>query len=182
LTLEDRVNVMLVDGDVIRPSVHTLFGVDGKTGLTDYLRVRDSDMSPYLWRAENAPLTVLPAGSSVQAPRELFRSDEMSRFIYDVSSRYSDRLVIVDTPPLLITAEAPVLANHADQILLVVQASRTSQTAVEDALDLLQAHDNVSMILNRCNEGDRLTASGYYGYGYGYYQKRAELNLKEKQS
>ena len=49
-------------------------------------------------------------------------------------------------------------------------------------LDLLQAHDNVSMILNRCNEGDRLTASGYYGYGYGYYRKRSELNVKEKNS
>ena len=135
LTLEDRVNVMLIDGDVIRPSVHSLFGVDGNTGLTDYLRVRDSNLSPYLWRAENAPLTILPAGGAVQAPRELFRSDDMSRFIYDVSSRFSDRLVIVDTPPLLVTAEAPVLANHADQILLVVQASRTSQTAVENALE-----------------------------------------------
>jgi len=102
----------------------------------------------------------------VQAPRELFRSDEMSRFIYDVSNRYSDRLVIVDTPPLLVTAEAPVLANHADQIIVVVQAGRTPQSALEDALDLLSAHDNVSLVLNRCNEGERLSIPDTYSYGY----------------
>ena len=180
LALEDRVNVLLVDADVIRPSVHGLFGLPGTDGLTDYLRIRDNDLSPFLWRAENAPLSVLPAGSPVQSPRELFRSDEMSRFIYDVSSRYSDRLVIVDTPPLLVTAEAPVLAHHADQIIVVVQAGRTSQTALEDALDLLSAHDNVSLVLNRCNEGDRLTTPGYYGYGY--YQERAKLSDLGNQS
>ena len=166
LALEDRVSVLLVDADVIRPAVHSIFGLPVTDGLTDYLRVRENDLSPYLWRAENAPLSVLPAGGPVQAPRELFRSDEMSRFIYDVSNRYSDRLVIVDTPPLLVTAEAPVLANHADQILVVVQAGRTPQSALEDALDLLSAHDNVSLVLNQCNEGERLTTPEYYNYGF----------------
>jgi protein-tyrosine kinase len=166
LALEDRVSVLLVDADVIRPAVHSIFGLPVTDGLTDYLRVRENDLSPYLWRAENAPLSVLPAGGPVQAPRELFRSDEMSRFIYDVSNRYSDRLVIVDTPPLLVTAEAPVLSNHADQILVVVQAGRTPQSALEDALDLLSAHDNVSLVLNQCNEGERLTTPEYYNYGF----------------
>ena len=133
----------------------------------------DARREPLVARAENAPLSVLPAGNPVQVPRELFRSDEMSRFIYDISSRYSDRLVIVDTPPLLVTAEAPVLANHADQILIVVQASRTAQSAVEEAVDILAAEDNVSLVLNRCGDSDRLTTPGYYGYGY--YQQRAAL-------
>lgn len=173
LALEDRVSVLLVDADVIRPSVHAIFDLPVTDGLTDYLRVHQADLSPYLWRAENAPLSVLTAGGPVQAPRELFRSDEMSRFIYDVSNRYSDRLVIVDTPPLLATAEAPVLANHADQIIVVVHAGRTPQTALEDALDLLPAHDHVSLVLNRCNEGERLTMPG--NYNYGYYQDNAYI-------
>jgi|GEM_PF-220535 len=180
LALEDRVSVLLVDADVIRPSVHTIFGLPVTDGLTDYLRVRENDLSPFLRRAENAPLSVLPAGGPVQAPRELFRSDEMSRFIYDVSNRYSDRLVIVDTPPLLVTAEAPVLAHHADQILVVVQAGRTPQSALEDALDLLSAHDNVSLVLNRCNEGERLTTPEYYNYGY--YQDSTSLEGLRTQS
>lgn len=180
LALEDRVSVLLVDADVIRPSVHSIFGLPVTEGLTDYLRVHDRDLAPYLWRADNAPLSVLPAGGPVHAPRELFRSDEMSRFIYDVSNRYSDRLVIVDTPPLLVTAEAPVLANHADQILVVVQAGRTSQSALEDALDLLPAHDNVSLVLNRCNDGERLTTPEYYNYGI--YQDNAYIESLRTQS
>lgn len=165
LALEDRVSVLLVDADVIRPAVHSIFGLPVADGLTDYLRVHQTELSPYLWRAENAPLAVLPAGGPIQSSRELFRSDDMSRFIYDVSNRYSDRLVIVDTPPLLVTAEAPVLANHADQIIVVVHAGRTPQSALEDALDLLPEHDNVSLVLNRCNEGERLTMPEYYNYG-----------------
>ncbi len=180
LALEDRVSVLFVDADVIRPAVHTIFGLPVTDGLTDYLRIRQNDLTPYLWRAENAPLTVLPAGGPVQAPRELFRSDEMSRFIYDVSNRYSDRLVIVDTPPLLVTAEAPVLANHADQIIVVVQAGRTPQSALEDALDLLSAHDNVSLVLNRCNEGERLSIPDTYNYGY--YQDDSYIESLRTQS
>ena len=56
LALEDRVSVLLVDADVIRPSVHSIFGLPVADGLTDYLRVRQTELSPYLWRAENAPL------------------------------------------------------------------------------------------------------------------------------
>ncbi|MCA8927751.1 MAG: P-loop NTPase [Alphaproteobacteria bacterium] len=180
LALEDRVSVLLVDADVIRPSVQSIFGLTMREGLTDYLRMRETDLSPYLWRAENAPLSLLLAGSPVQAPRELFRSDEMSRFIFDVSNRYRDRLVIFDTPPLLVTAEAPVLSNHADQIVMVVQAGRTPQTTVEGALELLPAHDNVSLVLNRCNESERMTTPDYYGYGY--YQVSAEIEDARPQS
>lgn len=90
----------------------------------------------------------------------------MMRFITDISSRYPERIVIIDTPPLLGGGEAPVLANYADHILFVVECGRTSQSAVEDALDLLTTHENVSLVLNRCNEGDRLTSGANNEFGY----------------
>ncbi len=166
LILEDSTDVLLVDGDIVRPSLHKMFNIDGSLGLTNYLAGDGTNLAPYLWRAENGRLTLLPAGGSRESNRMLIRSDAMSRFMQDISSRYSERIVIIDTPPLLGGREAPLLANFADHILFVVECGRTSQSAVEDALDLLTTHDNVSLILNRCNEGDRLTSGGEGSYGY----------------
>lgn len=94
----------------------------------------------------------------------------MGQFVADVPNRYRVRIVIVDMPPLLECGEAPVLANYADHILFVVQCGRAAQSAVEDALDMLTTHDNVSLVLNRCNEGDRLTSGSEGSYGYYRHQ------------
>lgn len=166
LILEDSIDVLLVDGDIVRPSLHKMFNIDGSLGLVNYLAGDGTNLAPYLWRAENGRLTLLPAGITAESNRTLIRSGAMSRFMQDISSRYSERIVIIDTPPLLGGREAPLLANFADHILFVVECGRTSQSAVEDALDLLTTHDNVSLILNRCNEGDRLTSGGEGSYGY----------------
>ena len=166
LILEDSIDVLLVDGDIVRPSLHKMFNIDGGLGLVNYLADDGPNLAPYLWRAENGRLTLLPAGATGESNRTLIRSGAMTRFMKDVSNRYSERIVIIDTPPLLGGREAPLLANYADHILFVVECGRTSQSAVEDALDLLTTHDNVSLILNRCNEGDRLTSGGEGSYGY----------------
>jgi Mrp family chromosome partitioning ATPase len=158
LVLEDSIDVLLVDGDVINPSFHHFFPIDNRVGLTELLQEPDAKLAPYLWRASNGRLTILPAGDAKNLPRSLLRGGMMQRFIRDVSSRYPERIVIFDTPPLLGGREGPVLANYADHILLTVECGRTSQSAVEDALDLLTTHENVSLVLNRCNEGDRLTS------------------------
>lgn len=165
LVLEDTIDVLLVEADVLKPSFHTMFNINTREGLVDYLSKAGKNLAPYLWRAENGRLTILPAGTVAEAPRTLFRSDAMARFIDDVSNRYPERIVIVDVPPLLSGGEAAVLVNHADHILFVVECGRTSQSAVEDALDLLTTHENVSLVLNRCNEGDRLTSGASGGYG-----------------
>lgn len=158
LVLEDTIDVLLVDADVTNPSIHHVFPIDNRNGFAELLQSPSATLAPYLWRAGNGRLTILPAGDVKNLPRSLLRGGVMQGFISDVSSRYPERIVIVDTPPLLGGREAPVLANYADHILLVVECGRTSQSAVEDALDLLTTHENVSLVLNRCNEGDRLTS------------------------
>lgn len=166
LVLEDSIDVLLVEADVLKPSFHKMFNISPRKGLVNYLSKVDENLAPYLWRAENGRLTILPAGSVAVPTRALFRSDVMAKFICDVSNRYPERIVIVDVPPLLSGGEAAVLVNHADHILFVVECGRASQSAVEDALDLLTTHENVSLILNRCNEGDRLTSAGSDRYGH----------------
>jgi protein-tyrosine kinase len=143
LLFEDSIDLFLVDENMKYPQIHNIFGINPQKGMADYIAEKQSRLTPSLWRAENARLTVLPSGNSAGVSRQLFQGGAMSRFVQEISTRYSDRMIIMDSLPLLSSGEAAVLANHADHILLVVQAGRTSQSAVEDALDMLSGHDNV---------------------------------------
>ena len=81
-----------------------------------------------------------------------------------MAQRYSDRIIIFDPPPLLVTTEARVLASHMGQVLLVVQAEHTANADVTQALSTIEACPVKLMMLNK----GRAATSGNYGYGYGY--------------
>jgi receptor protein-tyrosine kinase len=88
----------------------------------------------------------------------------MTRLLDEMAQRYSDRLIIFDSPPLLVTTEARVLASHMGQVLVVVQAEHTSSADVSQALSTIENCPVKLMMLNK----RRTTADGSYGYGYGY--------------
>jgi Mrp family chromosome partitioning ATPase len=88
----------------------------------------------------------------------------MKQLLDEMAQRYSDRLIIFDSPPLLVTTEARVLASHMGQVLMVVQAE---QTANADVMQALSTIDSCPVKLMMLNKG-RAAASGSYGYGYGY--------------
>ncbi len=93
----------------------------------------------------------------------------MERLLSDMAERYPDRLIIFDSPPLLLTTEARVLASHMGQIVIVVQADKTLQSDVEQALSTIAACPVRLILLNQARahtEGSR--AYGGYGYGYEY--------------
>jgi len=80
----------------------------------------------------------------------------------ELASRYSDRIVIFDSPPLLATTEARVLASHMGQILMVVAANSTTRHAVQSALTTIENCEIVLMMLNKANQTDVGTYYGYY--------------------
>ena len=80
-----------------------------------------------------------------------------------MSKRYSDRIIVFDSPPLLLTTEARVLATHMGQIVMVVQAEKTLRSDVQEALSTIEACPVKMMVLNQA----RSTMTGGYGYGYG---------------
>lgn len=165
LILEGNFHVLLIDANIGRSDIEKLFNIDVEDGVTEFLNDSGNDLAEYLWRARNGKLTILPAGGRLSSPWDLFRGDRMSQLLDDVSTRYPDRIVIIDSPAMLASGDAVVLANHADHIVMVVQAGRTAQSALEDALDMIVDHEKVSLVLNRCNEGDRLTNGSNYSYG-----------------
>jgi exopolysaccharide/PEP-CTERM locus tyrosine autokinase len=165
--------VMLIDADVARPSVPRMLGLQAGAGLLDLLE-GTADMSAVLLKTNIDKLTILPSGTPHPRATELLASDAMRMLLDDMAERYPDRIIIFDSPPLLLTTEARVLAAQMGQIVMVVQADKTSQADVQHALSTIEACPLRMLVLNKAR-GDSIGGYGHgygygrgYGYGYGY--------------
>lgn len=158
--------VMLVDADVARSTLLKVLGLRAARGLLDVLVDESIDLAQVLLRTNIEKLTVLPSGTPHPRATELLASDAMVRLLEDMANRYSDRIVIFDSPPLLVTTEARALASRMGQVVVVVKAEGTSRADVMHALATIEACPTKLMLLNQART---LAQDGYaYGYGYGY--------------
>jgi len=164
--------VLLVDADVAKPRIPEYLGFHADHGLLDVLRNGTQDLSNSILRTNIDKLSILPAGRTYTRATELLASEAMDRLIRDLATRYPDRLVLFDSPPLLSTSESGVLASHLGQIVMVVEADKTRKPALREALSRIEGKcDVVGLILNK---GVPHSAGGYYGYyGYGQSAKQA---------
>jgi Mrp family chromosome partitioning ATPase len=161
-----------VDADVAKPGLSKTLNIREKPGLIEHLVDGRTDLSEMLLRTDIPKLTVLPAGQKHKRSTELLASGNMKKLLDELSSRYPDRIVLFDSPPLLETSEASVLASLMGQVLVVVESETTSQVIVKEALSQFADMDNVYLILNKCKENMFSGRHGYgysYGYGYGSY-------------
>jgi exopolysaccharide/PEP-CTERM locus tyrosine autokinase len=165
IAMEYDSRVLLVDGDVAHPSMPGMLGTPHSPGLLDLLTRDDIDVADALVKTNVERLTLLPAGSRQRRSTELLASEQMASLLRDLASRYSDRIVIFDSPPLLATTEARVLATHMGQIMMVVAADATSHHALNQALGTIESCDIVLMLLNKASQTDVGTYYGYYGDG-----------------
>ena len=154
--------VMLVDADVARPSILSMLGLPPGPGLLDLLEGKTA-MSGVLMKTNIDTLTILPSGTPHARATELLASDAMRVLLDDISKRYQDRIVIFDSPPLILTTEARVLASQMGQVVMVVHAGKTLQADVQHALATIEACPVKMMLLNQ------LPADSKSGYGYGYH-------------
>ncbi|HMV37927.1 XrtA-associated tyrosine autokinase [Plasticicumulans sp.] len=158
--------VLLVDADVLKPTVSRFFGVDNGPGLVDFLVDGQLDLSEVLVETNVPSLVLLPAGNSHHLSTELLGSTAMRDLMTEMSNRYSDRVIIMDSPPLLATTEAAVLAHLVGQIIMVVEAERTRQSLVKEALALLDPDMAVGFVLNKSRQAARGDYYGPYYYSY----------------
>ena len=152
LVLEEEISVLLIDADMYTSRVGAVLGLDARQGLSDRLQNPSLPLAQCLMREETLPLSVLPAGKRPRSVASLFGEREMAALMREVATRYPDRLVIIDGPPLLATAEASVLVPYADQVVLVVSSGATTPDLLTSALDALGDDDKVSLVLNRSAE------------------------------
>jgi protein-tyrosine kinase len=162
--------VLLVDADVARPSLPDVLGIETGAGLMDWLVDGSVDVEQLVRQTNIDKLAILPAGRGHPQATEYIASDAMTRLLDVLTERYPDRLIVFDSPPLLVTTEARVLASHMGQIVMVVEAGRTSRETVKAAIETIDGCEVVGLLLNKA-EADR--PGGSYGYGYSAYGSKA---------
>jgi capsular exopolysaccharide synthesis family protein len=158
-------NVLLVDCDLRCPSVHTQFGFQQVPGLSDYLS-NGRELPSLLLKTAVERLTILPGGRPPSNPSELLSSQKMTAFIDEVTARYNDRLIILDSPPPRLTAESTALARHVDGILLVVKYAKTPCDAAAELINKLGKEKILGAIVNKFDAGFSRYHKKYYGGEY----------------
>jgi protein-tyrosine kinase len=176
IAAEEDLRVLLVDADFIKPDALRQLGVRADKGLIDVLQNPRLDISDVMLRTNIDKLSLIPAGQLHERCTELLASARMDEIITELASRYEDRILIFDSPPLLVTTESVVLASHMGQIVFVVQAGRTKRETLNSALDLLGDRPQLSLVLNRTTARlGNVEFGSYYGsYYYGYGHDRGE--------
>ena len=165
MAMELDSTVLLVDGDVIRASLSKTLNVDDRVGLTDILEGKIQGLENVIISTDNPKLKIIPAGRRQTYSTELLASDLMGRVAEELSSRYPDRIILFDAPPLLATTEATVLTHIMGQILVVVEAGKCKMPEIKAALSRIEEQKVVGLVLNK----SRKNAAGYYGGYYGGY-------------
>ena len=144
--------VLLIDADLRRPSLHTIFGVDNSTGLSDGLTAAQERKMTV--RQISDRLAVLPAGRPTSDPMAGLISDRMRRLLEEARAAYD--WVIIDTPPVALLPDAHILTAMADGALLVVKAGSTPYPLVKRAADALRPERTLGVVLNRAESNAQI--------------------------
>jgi exopolysaccharide/PEP-CTERM locus tyrosine autokinase len=168
IALELDHTVVLVDADLPRASLTESMHLLQEPGLADLLLNESASVESLLYRTTVERLQVLPAGSANSGSTELLASHRMAAVAAELR-RVPGRIVVFDSPPLLIASEAATLARHLDQYVLVVESLVTSQQAVIDGVNKLDSRKPIGLILNKTERGFPFAygqeATHYYYYG-----------------
>lgn len=174
LAAERDKSILLIDADLSNPSILQRLGISAERGLIDVLEDASIDLAEVLLRTNVESLTVLPAGHPHPLSTELLASVRMEQFISEIAQRYSDRIIVLDAPPVLATSEPATLAMHVGQIVFVVEAAKTSQMAVKESLSLISICPDIGFVLNKAPFQFGMTRFGSYykSYSKSYYRSK----------
>lgn len=161
--------VLLVDCDVTKQGASRALGIENRPGITNLLEDEYFKLSDAILRTDIPGLTVLPAGRHHDYVTELLASKRMADMVSELATRYSDRVLVFDAPPVLSTPQTQILAGLVGQIVFVVAASSTPYAVIDDALEVIPEDKAVGMVLNKA-----VSISNHGGYYYGYYTPYGE--------
>jgi protein-tyrosine kinase len=165
MALERDISILLVDSDVAKHHITDIFGLRQRKGLLDALTDESLDPESLVVPTSSRGFSILPAGTRVDGTAELVSSNRMRQIVTTLCARNPRRILLLDSPPLLITNEGRSLVKIAGQVVLVVRAGETPRHAVKAAVDMVDEKQAGGVILNQVKVG---FTEGYYGYGaYG---------------
>jgi exopolysaccharide/PEP-CTERM locus tyrosine autokinase len=162
---ERDISVLMIDADVAKPHISRIFGIEREPGLLDALADDSIDIESLVLPTDVPGLSMLPAGHFHEAATELLASARMDQLITCLTARDPRRIVLLDSPPLLLSSESRALVEIAGQVALVVCAGKTPRQAVQEAIEYIGPGKPMGLILNQSLLAQ---SEGYYGYGpYG---------------
>ncbi|MDA3918273.1 MAG: polysaccharide biosynthesis tyrosine autokinase [Deltaproteobacteria bacterium] len=166
ITLSQSIDeyVLLMDCDLRSPAIHSMFGYNNPHGLSEYLS-KAKPLSSLLVNSFLDKLTILPAGQIPANPSELLSSEQMRRLIHEVKLRYSDRYIIIDTPPPNLTSETSVISRQVDGIVIVIKKGQTRKKDILNIIDIYGREKILGVVYNFAKK------SIGYGYGKDKYRK-----------
>jgi exopolysaccharide/PEP-CTERM locus tyrosine autokinase len=157
-------HVLLVDCDLRKPSLATMFGLEYKGGLVNFLR-DDTELSSLIMKTSMSKLSILAGGKPPVNPAELLGSSRMQSLVKELSQRYEDRIIIFDTPPMLVAAETAVLAGYVDAILVVVRHGTSGKAQIKKMIDTIGPEKILGVVFN-ANTVNYMEKNILKGYGY----------------
>ncbi len=164
MAAERDVQVVLMDCDLHRPSVGRYFENSKLPGLSDIL-TGSARLEEVMRRVESVPnLSIIFSGKRVEDSPELIASTRMRDLLVELSERYRDRIIIIDTPPALTTFEPAILAPHVHQTIMVVSAQSSGRHQIEKSLDSISACHNISFLFNKAPKWEQKDGGYYYNY------------------
>jgi protein-tyrosine kinase len=156
-------HVLLVDCDLRRPDLHEMFGLSSSDGLHEYLAGK-KPLTELIIRTKIKKLSLLPAGHPPQNPSELLASGAMVSFLEEIRARYDDRIIVLDTAPSQVLAEANVLSNFVDGIIFVVMAGKTPRQLISKAITALGRDKILGIVFNGHSQEQKAYGKYYRKY------------------
>ncbi len=171
---------ILVDADLRRPTLHRTFNIPNELGLADLLADASLSTADALAEVEIKNLRLLPSGPIKPTSADFLGLPRMEKIIADLVNR-SD-ILIIDSPPLLVVADASLLATRVDATILVIDAGRTRSQVAQRSVQLLEqvGVKPLGIVLNKF---DPKADTRYYGDGYYYsyyYSENGQRSAKKE--
>lgn len=156
---------LLVDCDLRKPVLATMFGINANKGLVDYLRDQ-VQLTELISKTVMKKLSILTSGKPAVNPAELLSSSRMYELVEELSSRYEDRISIFDSPPILVAAESSVLAGQVDAVVLVVRQGGANRTEIQKVVDNIGPERILGIVFNdrTVNYFEKSLIKGYGTY------------------
>jgi protein-tyrosine kinase len=161
--IEDQ--VLLMDCDLRRPSMHRMFGLGRVKGLSEHLS-NGNRIADLLIKTGIGKLSIFPSGTPPHNPSEVLSSAKMATLLNELKARYQDRYLIIESPPPMLAPETNAIAKQVDGIIVVIKFGSTPIDAVEELIDNLGKEKIIGAVINRFDA----RTNRYYGYRkYGKY-------------
>jgi protein-tyrosine kinase len=163
---------LIIDADLRRSRLHVPLGAPSSPGLTDYLR-GTADITSIIQQGHEGNLCFIPGGDEVTNPSELIANGRMKMLLDRLAPIFD--WIILDSPPCLLVADASILADLCDGVLLVARAGVTPAATAQRACQELRGRNVVGVVLNAMQDSHKYHTDYYY-YGYGYGESKEPSN------